>query len=321
MPLVESSYRAPLLLGNPHVQTCLPTLFRRVEGVSYEGDRLDLPDGAFLNLDWARVGSRRLAILAHGWEGHTQRCYMLGMVRALNRAGWDCLCWLFRWCGGITNRTPTCTHSGSADDVRAVVDHARATGRYESIALVGFSLGANINLNYLGREPERVAPEICSSIGFSAPLELKGCGRALARPVNAIYRRRFMKSLAHKVQRMAAAFPDAVDVKDVGEFLDFDEFDERYTAPLHGFANAEEYRRLTSPLFILPRIQVPSLIVNADNDTFLGPESYPSDVCAASPNLFLEIPRSGGHCGFVDLGGDEYWSETRAREFLAETCS
>ncbi len=319
MPVVESTYRAPLLLGNRHVQTCLPTLFRKVEGVAYEREQLALPDGAFLHLDWSRIGSRRLAVLSHGWEGHTRRCYMLGMVRALNRAGWDCLCWQFRWCGGVTNRTPACTHNGSVDDVRAVVDHGLASGTYDTAALVGFSMGGNLNLNYLARDPDRVPSVVRASVGFSVPVDLESCSRSLMQPANALYRRRFFHALCGKIHRMAAAFPGQVDATGVEEITDFAVFDDRYTAPLHGFADGADYRRRASSLPILHQIRVPSLIVNAANDSFLSPACYPYPVCEANPNLFLEVPSTGGHCGFVDFRDGEYWSEVRAREFLAET--
>lgn len=318
MPVVESTYRAPLLLGNRHVQTCLPTLFRKVAGVAYEREELDLADGAFLRLDWSRVGSRRLAVLSHGWEGHTRRSYMLGMVRALNRAGWDCLCWLFRWCDGVTNRTPTCTHNGSVEDVRAVVEHGLASGRYDTAALVGFSMGGNLNLNYLGRDPDRVPAEVKASVGFSVPLDLDGCGRALMQPTNTFYRRRFLDSLCAKIHRMAVAFPDRVDPTGVEEIVDFADFDERYTAPLHGFVDGADYRRRSSSLAVLDRVRVPTLIVNAANDSFLSPACYPYALCERNPHLFLEVPHTGGHCGFVDFPGGEYWSEVRTRGFLAE---
>ena len=320
MPVVPSTYRSPFPLRNAHLQTCLPTLFRKVTEVRYEPERIFLADGGFLHLDWSRVGARRLAILSHGWEGHTRRAYMLGMVRALNRAGWDCLCWLFRWCGGGTNLTPICTHNGSVDDVRAVVEHAIGTGGYDTVALVGFSMGGNLNLNYLGRDPDRVPPPLRASVGFSVPADLDDSSEALSRPANFLYRKRFFRSLCAKIRRMAAAFPGQVDATGVEEIRDFVVFDERYTAPLHGFANAADYRRRCSSRRILHQVAVPSLVVNAANDTFLGPSCYPRAACESNPNLFLEVPASGGHCGFLAWGKD-YWSETRAVEFLEQVAS
>jgi predicted alpha/beta-fold hydrolase len=107
----------------------------------------------------------------------------------------------------------------------------------------------------------------------------------------------------------------------VEQITSLDVFDERYTAPLHGFVDTADYRRRSSSLAVLPRVRVPSLIVNAANDTFLSPECYPYDACEDNPHLYLEVPRSGGHCGFIHFGADEYWSETRARDFLAEALS
>jgi predicted alpha/beta-fold hydrolase len=150
------------------------------------------------------------------------------------------------------------------------------------------------------------------------PFDLETSADSLARPINRFYRNRFLRSLQHKIHRMADAFPEQVDANGVEEITNVKVFDELYTAPLHGFRDGADYRAQCSCGPIFHRVRIPTLVVNAANDSFLSPQCYPYEVCRENANLFLEVPESGGHCGFVDLRGGEYWSETRARDFLAE---
>src|SRR2546422_2234853 len=142
MPIVApSTYKAPRLLSNGHVQTLLPVLIRRVGAVAYQRQRIRTSDDDFLDLDWAKAGSRRLAVLAHGLEGDSKRQYMLGMVRALVKHGWDALAWNARGCSGEPNRVLRFTHSGATEDLQTVISHVTSTCAYSHLALIGFSLG------------------------------------------------------------------------------------------------------------------------------------------------------------------------------------
>ncbi|MFH0822398.1 MAG: alpha/beta fold hydrolase, partial [Pseudomonadota bacterium] len=151
MPIISpSSYKAPLFCSNPHLQTIFPTILRRISGVEYQRRRIDTPDGDFLDLDWSVIGSPRLSIILHGLEGDSKRAYVMGMVRVLNRRGWDAVAVNFRGCGGEPNRKLQMYHSGETGDVATVIKHAAAMGTYEELFLVGFSLGGNVILKYLG---------------------------------------------------------------------------------------------------------------------------------------------------------------------------
>ena len=143
-------YKPPFILRNGHVQTLYPSLFRKVGGVKYQRRRIDTPDGDFLDLDWSRVGSRRLAVISHGLEGNADRHYVRGMVKALNGEHIDALAWNYRGCSGEPNRLLRMYHNGVIDDLDWVVAHAVQTGRYDAIYLLGFSLGGNLSLLYLG---------------------------------------------------------------------------------------------------------------------------------------------------------------------------
>lgn len=317
MPLVEpSSYRNPCFLLSGHLQTILPALFRRIGGRLIPlPERIATPDGDFLDLDWYRQGSGRLAILSHGLEGCSRARYVRGMAAALVAAGWDVLAWNFRGCSGEMNRTARFYHSGDTGDFGLVIDHAQRG--YQSVALVGFSLGGNVTLKYLGEDPDGVHPKVMGAVAFSVPCDLAASARRLDEARNRVYTRRFLRSLRRKVLEKARQIPGAIDSSGVEELRSFREFDDRYTAPMHGFRNAEDYWGQSSSRQFLPAIRVPALLINAANDPFLPPECFPVREAEDSPFFFLEMPRAGGHVGFSSLGST-YWSEMRAVQFLKE---
>ncbi len=320
MPLVaQSRYQPPFYLFNGHLQTIVPSLWRTVPEVAYQRERLELPDGDFLNLDWSRPPEMRptdtLAVVSHGLEGDAHRPYMRGMVRALNRAGFDALAWNYRSCGGEMNRLLRSYHLGDTDDLDLVLRHALATGRYRRAFLLGFSAGGNVTLKYLGENAARVPAEVQRAAVFSVPTDLRASSVHIGRLQNQVYLRRFLKSLRLKVRAKAVLLPDQVDLTDIENLRDFQAFDDRYTAPMHGFASAEAYYRYASSERYLGGIRVPTLLVNAQNDPFLPASCFPREVAAGSPFVFLETPPEGGHVGFAESNG-EYYSERRAVEFL-----
>ncbi len=298
------------------MQTIVPTLFRKVEGVHYQRERILTPDDDFLDLDWSRTGSKRVAILSHGLEGNSGRAYMRGMVKALNRRGWDALAWNFRGCSGEPNRKAQSYHSGATEDLHLVIEHA-LRDPYTDIALIGFSLGGNMNLKYLGERGNRIHPAVKKAVSFSVPCDLKSGAEKMAQPSNKIYMIRFFRMLREKMKVKSELFPGEITNEDFKRVATFKEFDDRYTAPIHGFRDAEDYWKKASCKQFLDSISIPALLVNARNDPFLNEPCYPTKEAEANPNFFLEIPKSGGHASFIMPGDNgEYWSETRALEFL-----
>lgn len=316
MPIVPSSFHAPFFLRNGHVQTILPVLLPRRVRTPFARERLELPDGDFLDLDWLRQGAPRLVVLAHGLEGSSTQTYIRGMAAALARAGWDSLAYNYRGCSGEPNRLPRAYHSGETNDLRAVV--TRAAKDYETLALVGFSLGGNVILKYLGESPPH--PSIYSAAAICAPIDLAACARKLdQRRSNRIYLRRFLVSLIAKIEAKATLFPDIVDAAGARTLRSFQAFDDRYTGPMHGFRDAEDYWKQASARQFLPQINIPTLLLQPRNDPFLAPEAYPFPEAEANPHLFLETPGSGGHVGFLDLRqGLQPWSERRVSAFFNE---
>lgn len=320
LPLISSStFRSSPFLPGGHLQTMFPTLFRGAPGVRYVRERIETPDDDFLDLDWVRGGARRLAILSHGLEGSSRRWYMAGMATALNDAGWDALAWNYRGCSGEPNRTLRFYHSGATDDLDVVVRHAITSGDYDSIVLIGFSLGGNLTLKYLGERGGTIHPAISVAIAYSVPCDLASSAARLAHPVNRIYMRRFMKTLRGKIRTKMELMPGMPDVSGLEGIETFQEFDDRFTAPLHGFRDATDYWYQSSSRRYLEGITVPALLVNARNDPFLTPECYPVAQARSLPYLFLEIPSSGGHVGFIAAGARRrYWMEHRAIAFLRQ---
>lgn len=319
MPLLDSDYRKPLVYFNAHVETILPALFRRVKGLFYEREVLELKDGDFIDLDWLKnSGSRQLVILTHGLEGDTQRAYIRGMAKIFYSQGWNVLAWNHRGCSGRLNRLPRFYHSGASEDLRSVVGHAQNSGCFDRVVLIGFSLGGNMTLKYLGEEGGKLSPLIEKAIVFSVPLHLSSCSKKLSRPSNLVYSQKFLQSLKHKIRLKARKMPDKIPLDPLKKVKTLKDFDDHYTAPLSGFADAEDYYQQSSSLFFVERIQLPTLVVNAQNDPFLSPESYPFELIGQLETVWLETPDKGGHCGFTLLGRKFYWSELRAWQFVNE---
>jgi uncharacterized protein len=318
MPLIrESNYRAPCWLPGGHVQTMFPALFRRVPRITQRAERLELPDGDFMDLEWAGQGSRRLAILSHGLEADLKTGYIQGMAAALVRRGWDVLAWNFRGCGDAPNRLLRMYHSGATEDLHAVVLHALENHPADSIDLIGFSLGGNLTLKYAGERPSELPGKIHRAVAFSVPCDLACSSRQLATASNRIYMERFLVAMRSKIRAKKLMFPDQLDLTGLERIRTFQEFDDRYTAPIHGFRDAEDYWAKNSSRQFLPAIKIPTLLVNAQNDPFLGAGCYPHEEAAASGCFHFESPATGGHVGFTAFGSNgEYWSETRALEFL-----
>ncbi len=320
MPLIhQSSYRAPFILRNGHLQTVYPSILRNLSPASYERERIDTPDDDFLDLDWSRKGSRKLAILSHGLEGSTFRHYMIGMAIRMNAQGWDALAWNYRGCSGENNRRLRMYHNGCIDDLHCVVRHALGTGLYDTVALIGFSLGGNLTLLYLGNMADALDARVRRSVVISVPCDLKAGATQLAKKKNCLYMKQFLVSLHKKVKLKMEQMPGEINDNGYERIRDFKGFDDRYTAPIHGFRDAEDYWEKCSSIRLLSAIRIPTLIVNALDDPFLQGSCFPIEEAKNSRYVYLEMPVHGGHVGFVQFNEDgSYWSENRAVEFLRQ---
>lgn len=319
MPLIlESSYAPTTLFRSGHAHTMLPSALRRPTSLPIRRIRIETPDDDFLDFDYHTDGtSNKVAILSHGLEGSSNQHYIQGMAKALADQGWDTAAWNFRGCSGEANRLLRFYHSGATEDLQAVIDHVLLTERYEKVALIGFSLGGNLTLKYLGDLGSSVDQRIYKSVTFSVPCDLKSCSNQLAKPENFYYMWRFMRCLRMKMRNKAEYFPDKLDITGLNKMRTFAEFDDRYTAPLHGFDGAQDYWTRCSSLPVLPKIRIPTLLINARNDPFLAPKCYPEEAATAHSHFHFEAPDCGGHVGFmISRPNGVYWSEIRTLEFL-----
>ena len=316
MPLVASSYRPGIIFRNGHLSTIYSALFRNVAGREQHRERLELPDGDFIDLDWSSAGepTDRVLILLHGLEGNAQRPYMLGSARLFNNHQFDVCAVNLRGCSGETNRLFRSYHSGATDDLDAVIRHIAGSQAYNRIYLKGFSLGGNLILKYLGEESGRT-DLIAGAAAISVPCDLHDSLRQLNRSKNRMYARRFLKSLKEKALEKHRRFPELLPRQDLEGIQSLQDFDDLYTSRAHGFADAIDYYRKCSSNQFLGGIGVPTLLLNARNDSFLGADCYPSETCRDHPLLHFESPDFGGHVGFVEQG-PFYYSEKRSLEFL-----
>jgi uncharacterized protein len=318
MPVIRSQFHPPFLLRNAHLQTLLPVISRRKMRLPYLRERLELADGDFLDLDWLPAPGCDLAILSHGLEGSSQDATICGMAPTLQRSGWNVLAWNYRGCSGELNRLPRLYHSGETGDLALVIQHAAR--RFSRIALIGFSLGGNLVLKYLGEACPHST--VACAAAISAPIDLAASARALdQRRTNRLYLRRLIATLVRKVKAKAKHFPEQIDASQTKGIRGFEDFDGRFTAPVHGFRDAIDYWTRCSSLQFLRAITVPTLILNAQDDPFLTPNCLPFEEAKASAHVFLEAPTAGGHLGFYDsLSRKQSWAQRRIVEFLSEWC-
>lgn len=316
MPVVSSKYRPSIFFRSGHVSTIYSAKVRPAPTLIQLRERLFLTDGDFLDIDWSfpEKSSGKVAILLHGLEGNAQRTYIVGQAKVLLITGWDIAAVNFRGCSGESNLTYPSYNAGKTDDLEAVVNLILEKEKYNEIALIGFSLGGNLLLKYLG-ENSSYPKEIKRAVSISTPLSLKGSLESLNKFENYVYQSSFLINLRKKYKEKIQEFPEKMTISDYKKITSLLEFDNIYTAPAHGFKDAYDYYEKNNSLQFLPNIEIPVYILNAANDSFLSPECYPTDLASKMSNLHLEIPKYGGHVGFHKTN-QLYYSEERTSAFL-----
>lgn len=314
MPVIKkSSYKAPFPFKNGHLCTMFPALFRKPKLIKdYRRERIDTNDNDFLDLDWMDHKKEKAVIISHGLEGNTDRQYVIGMANQFYQAGYDVVAWGYRGCSGDINRKLQMYHSGATHDLDEVVKQVENQG-FKEIYLVGFSLGGNLTLKYLG-EYDRAS--IKAAVAFSVPLDLHTGSLKIKNRQNWIYSRRFLRSLKKKVTMKQKQFPDQISLEPFKKIKSLMDFDDAYTAPIHGFDHAMDYYQKNSSRNFLKKINVSTLVVNALNDPFLSDECLDHSLFEPLEQVYFETPTHGGHVGFVTRNKQgNYWSEQRALTF------
>lgn len=319
MPVIKSTYKAKGLHKNGHFSTIYSAKLRPVPKLEQVRERLELNDGDFVDIDWSYCKniskrSKKVAILLHGLEGNAQRVYIKGQGKILVKNGWDIAAMNHRGCSGEENRLYLSYNSGRTEDLSELITHILSNYDYKTISLIGFSLGGNVILKYLG-ERGTVLPEIKSAVAISTPLYLRGALEQLIKRENVIYSKTFINDLRKKYKRKMIQFPDAMNADELKKIQNLLDFDNLYTAKAHGFEDAYDYYEKSSSLQFLPNIKIPTLILNAENDSFLSPECYPFELAKNHEYISLEVPKTGGHVGFYK-SNKQYYSEKRTLEFI-----
>jgi len=317
MPIIASTYKTNFIFKNKHVNTVFKTL-AYYNTIPYKRQRIFTSDNDFLDLDFSKVNSDTLVIAFHGLEGSSKSKYIISAIHYLNQNKMDAVAVNFRGCSGEPNKQPYSYHSGKTDDLDLVINYILNDYTYKNIFLLGYSMGGNIVLKYLG-ETKNINPVIKGGITFSAPCDLKGSSEELSKKHNKIYLNSFLKTLKEKAINTISKFPTInLDKEKITVSKTFEDFDNAVTAPLFHFKNANDYYKQNSSKPFINHIKKPTLIVNALDDTFLSKSCYPYNEAENNPFVSLETPKYGGHVGFNTslFPKNNSWSEQRILQFI-----
>ena len=314
----EWRFRPAWWLPGPHFQTLWASVVRCRGKPALERERVVLPDGDFLDLDWngADSGAAPIVVLLHGLEGSSESPYAWGLLAAFRRRGWPAVVMHFRGCSGEPNRLARCYHSGETSDLAWFAGELARRFPNRPLFAAGVSLGGNVLLKWLGEfGPE--AP-LAGAVAISVPFDLGRCADWIERGFSKVYRRYLVRQMHLKIRAKFGTWNESpIDLAKLARWRTFRAFDENVTSPLHGFDGAEDYYRKASSGPWVPRIRIPTLIVQARNDPFVPGTLLPSP----SPSVRVEAPSQGGHAGFVAgavPGRPRYWLEERVPAFFEE---
>ncbi len=317
----HKSFKSPFWLPGGHLQTIYPYFFISFPPLIYRRERLETPDGDFIDLDWMDgPPDAPLVALFHGLEGSSQGHYAKSLMHHLRQKSWRGVIPHFRGCSGEPNRLPRAYHSGDSDEIDWILRHLRTSNPKNALYAAGVSLGGNALLKWLGERQEEALSIIDASAAISAPLDLATAGQVLDQGFNkATYTRHFLKTLKQKAERKFHLHNMQVNHAAIQAAATLYAFDDAFTAPLHGFQNADDYWLKASSKPYLPYIQVPTLVMNALNDPFMPASSLPASD-EVSKMVTLEYPAEGGHVGFVSgpFPGNLNWLPQRIMAFFEE---
>ncbi len=310
MPIIASQFKPAWWLRSAHAQTFWPSLFRRKPIPEITPQRVELLDGDFIDLAWAGPKQGRTVLLLHGLEGSAQSSYARGLMHELGRRGYRSCLMHFRGCSGEPNRLPASYHSGKTDDPQFILEFLQVEMGITLYAAVGFSLGGNVLLKWLG-EQGSTSP-LQKAAAMSVPFQLGQAAQRMEQGLSQVYQAHLVSNLRRSYQRKFAQLQSPLDV-DVDRLTTFRQFDDQVTAPLHGFNGVDDYYSQASCRQFISRIRVPTLILHAVDDPFMYPTTAP-DASELADNVWLETSPKGGHVGFISgmiPGFANYWGEQR----------
>ena len=308
-------------LPGPHCQTLAARMLRSRLSVEFHRERLELEDGDFLDLDWvaslpgSETESRPLVVVLHGLEGSANSGYARQMYRELSASGLQAVGLNFRGCSGEPNRLPRAYHSGETGDLAHVLEVLRERYPQREIGAVGFSLGGNVLLKYLGQDGKILG----AAAAISVPFDLSAGASHIERGFSKTYRAFLVRKLKRKVRVKTQILDGEIDIARALSARTFRDFDNAVIVPIHGFDDAEDYYQRSSSAQFLDSITTPTLLIHSLDDPFLPAASVPTAIAERNPHIEGEFTRCGGHVGFVSghPWAPLFWGERRAAEFLA----
>ncbi len=318
MPHIIESYKPGVFFRNGHIHTIYPALFRRSPEIRWVRERLTLTDGDFVDLDWLRAGKKRCVVLGHGLEGSTQSTYINTAAKLFSSHDFDVLSWNQRSCSGEMNRLPRFYHHGVTEDLHEVL---QVTTHYDEVHYIGYSLGGNVMLKFLGEDKYPVPDNFVSGVAVSAPVDLPSCVETILHYSNKLYHDRFLKSLKVKVREKAAMMPGQISASHLRNVRTLVDFDRYYTAPLHGFDSPEDYYDRASSRPFLSSIRHPTMLLQAQDDPMMGEGCYPRPEAESSSSFVFVETRYGGHIAFTQPGKPWHWMEEVALDFILQNSS
>jgi predicted alpha/beta-fold hydrolase len=315
-------------LNHAHLQTLYPALLRKTPLPPLVRERLITPDNDFIDIDFCGIGTQPLVILLHGLTGSSQSSYIQGLQGVLLQQGFRSATLNFRGCSGEYNRLARCYHSGETEDIHFLYQTLRQREPNTPMAALGFSLGGNVLLKWLGEQGNQL--DLFAAVAVSVPLLLNVCATKLDHGFSKLYRANLLRELKHYVLakrqhlEKLGATAEADKIKQLGDLStiqSFWQYDDRVVAPLHGFRNVHDYYQRSSSRQFLKSITVPTLLIQALDDPFMTTTDVLPHVDELSPTIQLEITQGGGHVGFV-AGKNPfkpiYWLEQRILAFLKQ---
>ena len=318
MPLIPSSFRPAWWLPGAHLQTVWSSFFRRRPALVLETERVTLDDGDFVDLAWlGKDAGLPLVLLLHGLEGSIDSPYAKGLMQRLAQAGFAVCFFHFRGCSGESNHQDRGYHSGDTGDLQQVINHIYLHGQRKIYALVGFSLGGNVLLKWLGEKG--AAAQIQRAVAVSVPFLLHDAARRMNHGLSRLYQLHLLSRLRTKYQIKFSHRPSPLNV-DIARLNTFFKFDDQVTAPLHGFDGVDDYYQRSSSRQYISKIKVPTLLLHASDDPFMYPTTVP-DASELAPAVTLELSAAGGHVGFVSGRWPwraRYWVDERVVSWLVE---
>lgn len=313
--IVPATFRPAWWLPGGHLQTIWPALIPRGPGSPITRRRLELPDGDFIDVDWVGESGPTVVVL-HGLGGSSTSHYVTSMLQAIAMQGWRGALMYFRGCSGEPNRLPRSYHAGETSDLNSFISLLRQQEPETPLAVVGYSMGGNVLLKWLGEQG--CATQIQAAVAVSVPFDLANAAERVHQGFSRIYELRMLRSLQELVTDKTKRISLPWDLRTIAAIKSLREFDDRITAPLHGFRNADDYYTRASCKPFLSAIGTPTLVIHARDDPFMSPTVVPEQR-ELSTTTTLELSNSGGHVGFV--GGEpwapQYWLEARIPAFLA----